>query len=146
MQKSFEYNGQTGIYIDSGKGYPLILVHGFCEDMSIWDHLIPYFEKSYRVITVDLPGSGRTPLQQQIETIDDMAEFVNQLLIHENIDDCVMIGHSMGGYVSLGFAEHHGGLLSGLGLLHSNPRLTYPPMFCPTALTTPSFITNVPFS
>jgi pimeloyl-ACP methyl ester carboxylesterase len=49
----------------------------------------------------------------------DYADCIHALLRHENISSCIMLGHSMGGYITLAFAEKYPLLLTGLGLIHS---------------------------
>jgi pimeloyl-ACP methyl ester carboxylesterase len=106
-------------YIESGNGYPLVLIHGFCESKEIWNSFREYFSTSYRVICPDLPGFGESPLKKKEITIEYMAEKVNDLLVHLGIDQCVMVGHSLGGYVSLAYAEKYESKLKALGLFHS---------------------------
>lgn len=106
-------------YKDTGKGLPVVLIHGFCETKDIWKNFVPVLAKNYRVITVDLVGFGQNPPLTHALTIGDMAEDVYHLLKHLNVEQCVMIGHSMGGYVSLAFAEKFSQRLKGLGLFHS---------------------------
>jgi pimeloyl-ACP methyl ester carboxylesterase len=70
------------------------------------------------VITLDLPGFGKTPSVPEI-TIEEMAQMVNQVLVQEKIESCILLGHSMGGYVTLAFAELFPNKLKGFGLIHS---------------------------
>lgn len=100
-----------------GKGPAVLLVHGFGEDSSVWRNqrdALPGFQ----LILPDLPGSGSS------ETIDDMsmeglADSLLAILDQERIEQCILIGHSMGGYVALAFAEKYSNRLQGLGLFHS---------------------------
>lgn len=102
-----------------GKGTPLVLLHGFCEDSRMWDDFLTLF--NYRkIVRIDLPGFGESDLQDE-PSIADMADTVKAVLDHLKIDKCVLIGHSMGGYVSLEFAKKHGEQLLGLGMFHSHP-------------------------
>jgi pimeloyl-ACP methyl ester carboxylesterase len=98
---------------------PLVLLHGFAEDSSVWDQQKQYLEGKYRVLTPDLPGSGHTPLPEGETTMDTLAHAVKALLDAEGIDECVMVGHSMGGYVTLAFAELYPEKLKAMGLFHS---------------------------
>lgn len=106
-------------YNDTGSGYPVVLIHGFCESKEIWKDFQETLSERYRVIVPDLPGHGASPLKKKDITIEYMAEKINDLLVHLEITDCVMIGHSLGGYVSLAFAEKYGSKLKGLGMFHS---------------------------
>ncbi len=109
----------TPYYQIYGHGLPIVFVHGFCEDSSMWDHWRKNFS-GCQVIRIDLPGFGQTEIDQEYQ-IKDMAEMVAAALDQAGIDRCIMIGHSMGGYVSLAFAERYPQRLIGLGLFHSHP-------------------------
>lgn len=101
------------------KSLPLVLLHGFCEDSRIWDSLMPDF-KGIRTIRPDLPGFGGSdlPLAASIEAYSDaVCALLNELAVER----CVLVGHSMGGYAALAFAEQYPERLAGMGLFHSNP-------------------------
>ncbi len=106
-------------YRIAGKGEPVVLIHGFGEDSTIWDGIIGELSKEYKLIVPDLAGSGRSTGNMNELTIDSMADQIKQILKKENINSCWMIGHSMGGYITLAFAEKFPGELKGLGLFHS---------------------------
>ncbi|MBN9381590.1 MAG: alpha/beta hydrolase [Chitinophagaceae bacterium] len=98
---------------------PLVLVHGFAEDSSIWDHQIAYLKSSHRLIIPDLPGSGRSSPLPGDAGMEELADAIKAVLDAEGISQCVLIGHSMGGYVTLAFAELYPQMLSAFGLFHS---------------------------
>ena len=102
-----------------GQGLPVVFIHGFCEDSHMWEHWKKRLSGCL-VIRIDLPGFGQTPLDKAY-SIDAMAELVDRVLDQAGITQCIMIGHSMGGYVSLAFAEKKPEKLFGLGLIHSHP-------------------------
>lgn len=103
----------------AGEGLPVVLLHGFCENKSIWDGFIDELAKNWRVYAVDLPGFGdNEPISQPL-TIADMAESLYHFLQNQGIDQCVMIGRSLGGYVALAFGEKFQQRLMGLGLFNS---------------------------
>jgi pimeloyl-ACP methyl ester carboxylesterase len=104
---------------DTGKGPVVVFLHGFAEDGTVWKHQVAALAETYRVIVPDWPGSGLSPLGNHTPTVESFAELIYALLIHERIDQCCMIGHSMGGYVTLAFAEAYPHLLKGYGLFHS---------------------------
>lgn len=106
-------------YRIAGKGEPVVLIHGFGEHSTIWDELAGELIKDYKVIIPDLAGSGRSTGNMEGISMDTMAEQIKHILKKENIDTCYMIGHSMGGYITLAFAEKYAGMLKGLGLFHS---------------------------
>ena len=120
MDNWIKYKGADCYYRTEGEGKALVLVHGFMEEGTTWQGVIDKFKKSYRVIIPDLPGFGKSPLNRKTVSMEFYADFLNQILLKEKIKRCVMMGHSMGGYVALHFAETHPKLLSGLGLINSH--------------------------
>ena len=106
-------------YRVSGEGSTVVLLHGYCEDQKMWDHFIPLLP-SAKYITIDLPGFGSSEVISNI-SIEGMAEVVMEVLKELQIDNVTLIGHSMGGYISLAFAEKFPTALSGLGLFHTHP-------------------------
>ncbi len=115
----FTYNSTGIFYRSSGRGQPLVLLHGFCEDHSVWEFLYDYNLQG-QLIVIDLPGFGQSERAARADLME-MADGVAALLKHLDSQNVILIGHSMGGYVSLAFAEKYGSLLSGLGLVHSSP-------------------------
>jgi pimeloyl-ACP methyl ester carboxylesterase len=108
-------------YTVTGSGNTVMLVHGFGEDRSIWDGLAEKLSRHYRLIIPDLPGSGEsTMLTGDDIGISDYAESLLAILQFEDVKKLTMIGHSMGGYITLAFAEQHPGLLNAFGLFHSS--------------------------
>ncbi len=98
----------------------IVFIHGFGEDSTIWDNIIPSFKDKYRLIIPDLPGIGtNATLSTDGITMESAADFIKSILDRENVDQCIMIGHSMGGYITLAFAEKYPQLLKKFGLFHS---------------------------
>ncbi len=108
-------------YTIYGKGIPVVLVHGFGEDGSIWDNQVNFLKDYCKVIVPDLQGTGSSPLMidKNKLTIEHMANDIKDLLDQENINQCILLGHSMGGYITLAFAEKYPNYLKGFGLIHS---------------------------
>ncbi len=102
-----------------GTGVPLVLVHGFCEDHSLWASLQSSL-KPTSILLLDLPGFGQSELPH-LPDMQSYAEAVKAVLETEQIEQCVLIGHSMGGYAALEFAAQWPEKLAGLGLFHSHP-------------------------
>jgi pimeloyl-ACP methyl ester carboxylesterase len=116
-----EFEGRKLAYLAEGKGPVVVLLHGFCEDSSLWqDFKTDLLDDQHRVISIDLPGFGASDPPAN-NTIDDYAEAVNQVLEALDIGQAILIGHSMGGYTALAFAERRPEKVLGLGLFHSHP-------------------------
>ncbi len=92
-------------YTSTGKGSAIVLLHGFLENSFMWNEIIPVLSKRNKVITVDLFGHGKTENLGYIHTMEEQATMVRSLLKTLNIRKATLIGHSMGGYVVLAFAE-----------------------------------------
>lgn len=121
QEKRISEQGLSLSYRVTGNGEPVVLLHGFGEDSKIWDSLIPGLEKSYRLIIPDISGSGQSTRDDYSGvSMDSIAEEVNTILEKEGVESCSMIGHSMGGYAALAYAEKFQGKLKGLGLFHSS--------------------------
>lgn len=106
-------------YTDQGKGFPVVLIHGFCETHEVWDRFAQQLSKDFRVISVDLPGFGKSKSLPEGFSIADAALKINELLKQLEITSCVPVGHSLGGYVTLAMVNQQASLFSGLGLFHS---------------------------
>jgi pimeloyl-ACP methyl ester carboxylesterase len=119
MNREIIIEGNKLFYRIIGNGQPVILIHGFGEDGNVWKNQVESLKTDFRLIIPDLPGSGQSSMDDGQWSMDRFAEIIKSLLDHESITACTMIGHSMGGYVTLAFAEKYPGLLNGLGLLHS---------------------------
>jgi len=101
-----------------GEGIPVVLVHGFPMNQSVWDIFASDLSKNFKVFTPDLPGFGKSEFQTPL-TIDSVAQELINWIRGNRMSPCVLIGHSLGGYVSLAMVEKAPGLFSGLGLFHS---------------------------
>ena len=119
-EKLLETEEQKTFYRINGTGKPVMFIHGFGEDGTIWNPIIDQLKDQYQCIIPDLPGSGKSEMKSGVWTIESFAENVRSILIHEEIETAVVIGHSMGGYISLALAEKYPDLLKGFGLFHSS--------------------------
>lgn len=106
-------------FSDIGKGTAVVLLHGFLENKTMWKDLVPSLAEKNRVISIDLLGHGETDCLGYIHSMEENAEIVNAILSHLRIRKAVFIGHSMGGYVALAFAELYLNRVKGLILLNS---------------------------
>ncbi len=102
-----------------GNGHPVLLIHGFGEDSHIWKHQIQSLQSSYQLIIPDLRGSGASAGLSAPQSIEQMAEDILQVLNRENIDTCTVLGHSMGGYITLALVEKYSHRFNAFGLIHS---------------------------
>ena len=117
-----QHKGIGIFYTDQGKGPSIVLLHGFLENTSMWNAFIPKLTKKNRIICIDLLGHGSTGCTGYIHTMEQMAEAVLAVLQHLKIRRSVLIGHSMGGYVTLAFAEANPDAVKGICLLNSTAR------------------------
>jgi pimeloyl-ACP methyl ester carboxylesterase len=121
QKKHLVYNNTRLLYCLMGKGMPVVLLHGFGEDSSIWNGLAAALSKNYQLIIPDIAGSGESELLAGENIgMQDYADSIHAILAKENIQQCTMIGHSMGGYITLAFAEKYPGMLHAFGLFHSS--------------------------
>jgi len=119
MRKHILHQNKKLYYSISGAGPAVMLVHGFGEDGTVWKNQLQALQKNYRLIIPDLPGSGESELNDDV-SIEAMAEALLAIADEENLSSFVMIGHSMGGYITLAFAEKYDTRLKALGLFHSS--------------------------
>ncbi|MEO8240061.1 MAG: alpha/beta hydrolase [Flavobacterium sp.] len=103
--KNILYKNTKISYTDSGEGTAIVLLHGFLENKKMWQEYIALFSESYRIITIDLLGHGESNCLGYIHSMEDNANVVHEVLEHLQIKKAIILGHSMGGYVSLAFAE-----------------------------------------
>ena len=90
-------------YTDTGVGRPVVLIHGYPFNRSLWNEQVEALSNSYRVIVPDLRGFGETDASTGTATMNRMAQDMGQLLDHLRISQAVIGGLSMGGYVALAF-------------------------------------------
>lgn len=142
MHKSILIEGKKIVYRVTGSGQPVVLLHGFGEEANVWDKAEKSLEKDYRLIIPDLPGSGESEMIPDM-SMEGMAEAIIEILETEynlpalnekenaqisgskvplagGFRGAVVIGHSMGGYITLALAERYPEWLSAFGLFHSS--------------------------
>ena len=105
-----------------GQGPVCILLHGFAEDGKIWDEQVRELSTSFTCIVVDMPGTGLSAKAFEHHpqfTLDEAARLVLQVMDQERIPKAVLVGHSMGGYITLSFVEQFADRLQGFGMIHS---------------------------
>ncbi|WP_028891706.1 alpha/beta fold hydrolase [Tenacibaculum sp. 47A_GOM-205m] len=114
-----KFKETTVFYTDTGKGNSVVLLHGFLENNTMWNTVVEKISKRNRVICIDLLGHGKTGSIGYIHSMEEMAEAVKTVLQELKIRRAIFIGHSMGGYVALAFAEKYPKNVKGLCLLNS---------------------------
>jgi pimeloyl-ACP methyl ester carboxylesterase len=111
--------GSNICYSDQGQGEVILLLHGFCGSSAYFEQVIPLLSGSYRVIAPDLRGHGASDAPLGPYNIDQMADDVLSLLNALEIPQVYLLGHSLGGYITLSFAQRYASRLKGFGLIHS---------------------------
>lgn len=109
-------------YTDTGKGKAIVLLHGFLENKKMWREYIELFSEKYRVVAIDLLGHGESDCLGYVHKMEDNANAVNAVLENLNIEKATIVGHSMGGYVGLAFAELFPEKIQKLVLLNSTSK------------------------
>lgn len=119
MLKSATYRKERISFTDQGSGRAVVLLHGFLGSKAIWQQTAGELSRSYRVICIDLPGHGDTPCIGYAHSMEMMARCVKAVMNQLRLKRYVIVGHSMGGYVALAFADLFPDCLRGLCLFHS---------------------------
>ncbi|MBW1658219.1 alpha/beta fold hydrolase [Flavobacterium quisquiliarum] len=109
-------------FSDSGKGNTIIFLHGFLENKKMWKDYVDFFSDKYRIITIDLLGHGESDSLGYVHEMEDNANAVNEVLEYLKIEKATILGHSMGGYVGLAFAELYPQKIQKLILLNSTSK------------------------
>lgn len=122
QHRTITIDGRTVHYRDEGRDNlpTIVLLHGFLQSLDVWSSYVLSYMNHMRVITIDLPGHGLTDTFCDVHTMDFMAKIVKDVLTDAGVEQCVMVGHYMGGYVALAFAERYPYTLRGLGLINSH--------------------------
>lgn len=122
MSAFISYKNTPVYYTVSGKGTTVVLLHGFLENSTMWQSLEKVLNPKFRVVCIDLLGHGKTESLGYVHTMTEMSEVVKAVLDELNIRRSFFVGHSMGGYVALAFADLYPDNVKGLVLLNSTAR------------------------
>ena len=118
------------LYIgEAGKGFPLVLVHGFLGSSDMWEPQINFFKNKFKVITPDLPGFGRSNKIKSYNSIQSIANLLLENLKNKKIDKFHLLGHSMGGMIVQEMAKNKGDKISKLVCYSTGPRGEMPGRF-----------------
>jgi pimeloyl-ACP methyl ester carboxylesterase len=120
--KTTTYKNTQISYSDTGKGTAVVLLHGFLENQKMWAAFIPEWSKKFRIVTLDLLGHGETECMGYVHSMEDNAKLVHEVLLQLRLRKVILVGHSMGGYVALAFAELYPDAVKGLVLLNSTAK------------------------
>ncbi|MDR2222356.1 MAG: alpha/beta hydrolase [Flavobacteriaceae bacterium] len=116
------YKNITLSYLTEGEGPTIVLLHGFLESALMWKHITPYLAQKHQIIAIDLLGHGETKNLSEAHSMDDMADAVHATLVDTGVNEAIFIGHSMGGYVALSFAEHYTEMVKRMVLIASTTK------------------------
>lgn len=111
-----QVNGITLAYDDQGRGLPVVFLHAFPFNRRMWQPQAAALADRFRIVTVDLRGHGESDAPLWHYTLETYADDVAALLDHLAIERAVLVGLSMGGYLSFAFHKKYGGRVSGLVL------------------------------
>src|ERR1700741_4960780 len=101
MLETAEFKKIKVTYNDTGKGRVLVLLHGFLGSREIWSDFSKKLSRRFRVISIDLPGHGKTPSIGYYHSMELLAQSVKAVLDKIGVRRYVIAGHSMGGYTAL---------------------------------------------
>jgi len=120
------------IYVDDiGKGYPLVLVHGYLGSSEMWKFQKDYLSKYFRIISPALPGFGESHNIQSVDSINLMAKIILKIIDDKKIDKFNLIGHSMGGMIAQEIAKISGNRINKLVCFATGPIGDIPGRFEP---------------
>ena len=117
--KKIKLNGIELAYERRGKGMPLVLIHGYPLDHSIWNETISQLENDFDLILPDVRGFGESSTVDAPYTLSDIANDLAALLDSLGVERTTLAGHSMGGYIALAFAKAFPERVTGLALVSS---------------------------
>lgn len=106
-------------FFEKGEGQPVVLIHGFCEIGEMWRGFSDTLSTNFRVICPDLPGCGKSPQTLSQNNLEELAVQLEDWMEENSINNPIVIGHSLGGYVMLALLELMGNRLKSVGLFHS---------------------------
>lgn len=90
-----------------GRGRPVILLHGWLESWGLWQDTMDFLGDSYRTYAIDFWGFGESDKKRESFTVPDFVLLVNDFMEQLGIKHAPLVGHSMGGTVSLSVAINH---------------------------------------
>jgi len=117
INRTLHFRGSQFAYKVKGSGRAILLIHGFLGTQEVWSTYFDRLSKNFKVISLDLPGHGKSQNLGYVHEMGLMANLLFALLKELNVRKVVIAGHSLGGYVGLAFAELYPDHLLGLILV-----------------------------
>lgn len=121
-EQSIKFKSIKVSFTDKGKGKVVVFLHGFLASKEMWKPFATELAKTQRVITIDLLGHGKTDCLSYVHTMEEMAEAVEEVMHYLKLRKYFLVGHSLGGYVSLALAEKNPDNIKGLVMFHSSAK------------------------
>ena len=121
-----QINNRAIGYVSQGQGLPVVLVHGFPLSKAMWESQVQALSSQFRVIAIDLRGHGESQVVEGPGSMDAFADDISGLLGHLDIDQAVIAGFSMGGYVAFAFYRKYPGKVKALVLADTRPQADTP--------------------
>ncbi len=119
MKSYFQFKGAKIRYSLKGKGNAIVFVHGFLGCIDLWKDQITDLSRNFKTIALDLPGHGESESLGYLHSMEMQADLIMALLKQLKIRKVILVGHSMGGYVGLAFAEKYTDRLKALILVNT---------------------------
>jgi len=117
MARFADVDGQRVCYVDEGSGRPLLFIHGLGGTMNNWRPTIEHFRERYRVIALDLPSCGESGHSEADHGLDFFAGVIRGLLARLGVEEVTVIGHSLGGLITLHLALERPGMVEEMVLV-----------------------------
>ena len=121
MKSKLLIDNKNIYYSEKGHGITVVLLHGYLESLETWESFSIELSKKYRVISFDIPGHGDSEIISDSHSMEDLSNIILKSLNKLKVDKCFIIGHSMGGYLTLMIHKLYPELLLGFCLFHSHP-------------------------
>ena len=107
QQHFLDLHGQRMAYLEAGQGPPLVLIHGIAEAAWVWESIIPALARAHRVVAPDLLGHGHSSKPRGDYSLGNQATLIRDLMISLDMDRATLIGHSLGGGITMQFAYQY---------------------------------------
>lgn len=107
MEQTLLVNGLQINYKEAGEGYPLVFLHGWGSSLVAFERMLQQFQNNFRVITIDLPGFGKSDEPKEAWDVDGYVQFLEAFFKQKVITNPILAGHSHGGRVSILYASRN---------------------------------------